>query len=211
MPDLSTNERLVLDVVQEYLDKNRTFNITEILPFLNSRFKSASIKINETGIKKILKSLVKKRYVFKDSKLTKNVLLENKIRKEIYEFILEYSGTFFNKLLKHFKVNNKVIVWHIRMLEKFGFIKRKFFDKRFIYFDSQMNFDQVKPLYYMSKEKCKQIFTYLQYNNTGVTKTKIAEDLNMHFNTVTRYLVVLESIDLIIKEKIDNNLLYFLK
>ena len=53
---LTREEQIVLNVVQEYLNKNRYFNMQEVLLFINSRFKMASININIRGIEEILRS-----------------------------------------------------------------------------------------------------------------------------------------------------------
>ncbi len=73
-----------------------------------------------------------------------------------------------------------------------------------------MDFDKVKPLYYASKEKSKLIFRYLQLSNISVSKTQTANDLKTHPNTITKYLKALVSINLMHREKIENNNLYFL-
>jgi len=61
--ELLEQEKLVLDVVQEYLNKNRYFNMNEIISFIIARFRTASININISGIEEILRSLVSKNLI----------------------------------------------------------------------------------------------------------------------------------------------------
>ncbi len=209
--NLSFEEKIVLDVVQEYLNRNRQFDIDNILTYIHSRFKMASINMNQSGIKEILNSLVKKNYLLEGSKLNRDSVLFNEKRRRIYKFILEHPGTYFNVLKKELHFNNYVITWHIDILEKFNFIKREFFDNRYIYFDSKVQFERAQINYFTSKEKFKKLMFYLQDNNIGVSKTQIFKDLKMHPNTINKYLDILERYNIIEKEKIENKFLYFLR
>jgi len=111
---LSENERLVLKVVKEFLNKNRIFEIAKILPFINSRFKMSSTNINNEGIKDILKSLVRKRYLMEGSKLTRETILNNIVRNAIFEYITVNPGIYFSRILKYLTLNNYTLVWHIK-------------------------------------------------------------------------------------------------
>ena len=208
---LSEKETIILDVVREYLNENRVFIIQELVPFINNRFQKISININDQGIKNTLKSLVKKKLLVEGSKLSRDAILDHETRREIFEFIQDNPGTYFHKILKVLGLNNYVVVWHIDMLEKFRFIQRTQFDNRYLYYESTLSFSQVKKQYYSRKRRSRQILAYIRNNNVGITKTHIAENLNMHFNTVEKYLDALESLNMIAVEKIDNKMLYFPK
>lgn len=208
---LSEDEKTVFKVVQEYLDRNRTFNKAKIVPFISARFKMAAININENGITEILKALITKKLILEGSKLAREDVLNTTKRKEIYDYIVNNPGTYFNKILKEVGVNNHIAVWHVDILIKFNYIKKELFENRYIYFEYEMGFDGAIIQYYLAKAKSKQIIAYLQENDMGVTKTKLATDLNFHLNTATKYLEVLEKLRVIIMEKIDNKILYFLK
>jgi len=208
---LSEDEKAVFKVVQEYLDKNRAFNKSKIVPFISTRFKMASININENGITQILKSLINKKVILEGSKLTRENVLKLSKRKEIYDFIVNNPGTYFHKILKKLGFNNHIAVWHVDILIKFNYIKKELVENRFIYFEYEMAFGQAKTLHYLSKEKSKIILAYLHENDMGVTKTKISKDLNIHLNTVTKYLEVLIELRVILMENIDNKILYFSK
>ena len=109
--DLTEQEKLVLDAVLEFLDQNRPFNISEAVPFIISRFQFADININNIGIKEILKSLIKKNYVYEDCKLARITILENDARNKIYEFIVQNPGTNFSSLIKTLKLTKTGLVF----------------------------------------------------------------------------------------------------
>ena len=207
--ELLEQEKLVLDVVQEYLDKNRYFNMKEILPFISSRFKMASININVRGIEEVLRSLVKMKLIVEGSKLSSKDILIIKKRRMIYNFILKNPGTYFYKIVRELKLSNHVVVWHLNILVKFNFIKIEELENHNIYFDSNFNEKDRKFRYFMSKERSKKIVEYIKKNDFGITKTQLSIDLGMHINTITKYLESLEYFNVIIKEKISKKRLFF--
>ncbi|KKN37053.1 hypothetical protein LCGC14_0767530, partial [marine sediment metagenome] len=121
--ELLTQEKIVFTVVQEYLNKNRYFDVNEITPFIVSRFRLSSININIKGIEEILRSLVKKKIIVEGSKLSIDEILNNEKRKIIYQFILNNPGTYFYKIVTQLGISNHVVVWHLKMLLKFDLIQ----------------------------------------------------------------------------------------
>jgi predicted transcriptional regulator len=208
--ELLKQEELVFNVVQEYLNKNRYFNIKEILPFINSRFKMAAININVRGIEEILKSLVQKKLIVNGSKLSKSAILDNPKRKLIYNFIVDHPGTYFYRIMTKLNISNHVVVWHLNMLVKFDFIRKEKFENKDIYFDSKLDFKSSKFKYITSKEKSQKIIDYLRNNDYGITKTQLAKILNMHTNTISKYLKTFEQLDIVIKKKVSKRNIYFL-
>ena len=208
--ELLTQESLVFSVVQEYLNKNRYFDVSEILPFIVSRFRMSSININMKGIEEILKSLVKKKIIVEGSKLSIDEILKNEKRKKIYDFILDNPGTYFYKIVTKLGISNHVVVWHLKMLQKFNFIKVEKFENHNVYFDAQFNVKNSKFAYITSKEKVKKIIVYLRENDYGISKSQLSNALKMHPNTISKYLKMLEQINMIIKKKVSKRVIYFL-
>ncbi|MFX1455239.1 MAG: hypothetical protein ACFFDB_07665 [Promethearchaeota archaeon] len=208
--ELSKQEETVLSTVREYLNKNRYFNINDILPFIHARFKMASININLRGIEDILRGLVKKKLLIEGSKLTKDDILTNKKRKQIYLFIVENPGTYFNKIVKSLAMSNHIVIWHLSMLLKFNYIKSEMIDNHQIFFEVKFNLKNVKVNYFTSKEKSKLIIKYLKNNDLGITKTKLSSDLNIHINTAKKYLDFLENFNVVTRKNLSNKILYFL-
>ncbi|MFW9987278.1 MAG: hypothetical protein ACFFC3_01330, partial [Candidatus Odinarchaeota archaeon] len=148
--ELLEQEKLVLDVVKEYLNKNRYFNINEIIPFIIARFRTASRNINISGIEEILRSLVRKKIIVEGSKLSREDILKNQKRKLIYEFIVSNPGVYFNIMIRELKISNHVVVWHLKILLKFNFIKTVRIENHDIYFDFTYNLKDKKLRYLTS-------------------------------------------------------------
>ncbi|MFX1288842.1 MAG: hypothetical protein ACFFFY_09850, partial [Promethearchaeota archaeon] len=184
---IASNEQTVLDIINEYLDKNRFFSVNDILPFISSRFAKSGINININGIRTILKSLVEKNFIVEGSKLTRNEILSNFNRKKIYEYIQKNPGAHFYNIVSNLDLNIPVVEWHLNILIKFKYISKEKIEKRGAYFDVNVKFEDRMIIYLISKDKSKQIIDFLKENQEGVTRSYISERLNMHSTTVTKY------------------------
>ncbi|MFW9819401.1 MAG: hypothetical protein ACFFE5_07305 [Candidatus Thorarchaeota archaeon] len=203
-------ERVVLDIVEDYLSKNRQFDIDDIVPYISYYLRRTQNHLNYEGIKSVLKSLVKKNVLIEGSKLTHDDVLNNDKRKKIYNHILKNPGIYFTKIVNDLGFSNHVVVWHQNILIKFNFIKKRIFEKHEIFFGSNVDVQKAKFGFYTSLNKSQKIIHFLQENNTGITKTRLSKALNIHLNTISKYLLILEGLKIILKEKIDNKNLFFL-
>jgi len=208
--ELLEKEKLVLDVVREYLNKNRYFNLNKIIPFIIARFRTASIDINISGIEEMLRSLVRKNILVEGLKLIRDDVLKNEKRKKIYEFILANPGVYFNRIIRALEYSNHIVVWHLKILLKFNFIKKEKFENHDIYFDSDYNLKNKKLKYLTSQEKSSKIIEYLKKFDYGITRTQLAKELKMHVNTIKKYLEMLEQVNIVFKKKFSNRIIYFL-
>ncbi|NVM17062.1 MAG: hypothetical protein HWN80_05050 [Candidatus Lokiarchaeota archaeon] len=145
------------------------------------------------------------------SKLAKSDLLNNQKRRDIYEYIIKNPGMYFNRIVHELNYSNHIVVWQLSILLKFDCIHKETIENHEIYFDVSKEHKEIIANYFTSKEKSKKIIHFLEKDNIGVTKTNLSHKLNMHMNTLDKYLNLLEKYDVIVKKKIDNRNLYFLK
>jgi len=207
---IANNEQTVLDIINEYLDKNRYFNANDIVPFISSRFAKSGINVNVNGIKTILKSLVEKNVIVEGSKLIRDDVLTNINRNKIYEYIQKNPGSHFNKIVTNLNLNIPVVEWHLNILIKFSYIIKEAIDNLDVYFDLDVKPEDRMVLYFISKEKCKQIINILKEHEEGMTKHQISEQLKMHTTTVTKYTQKLHEYKILNEMTLPNKTLFFL-
>jgi len=207
---IASNEQKVLEIINEYLDKNRFFSVNDILPFISSRFAKSGINININGIRTILKSLIEKNFIVEGSKLTRNEILSNFNRKKIYEYIQKNPGAHFYNIVSNLDLNIPVVEWHLNILIKFMYISKEKIENRGAYFDVNVKSEDRMIIYLISKDKCKQIIDFLKENQEGITRSQISEQLNMHSTTVTKYTDKLYENRILTKKSLPNKTLYFL-
>ena len=202
-------EEIIYSIILDYLEENRTFRFDEIIPYINSRLSKASININTNGVKKNLNLLLEKRYIVEGSKLSIDTVLLNPNRLELYKFIEDNPGYYFNSIVKTLDISKYVIYFHLQMLLKFELIRKVEIENHEVYYEKSFNPDDLIPLYYQSKGKSKKIISFLKQDNIGHTKTEISHKLKIHLNTVIKYLNILEELEIISRETISNKDLYF--
>ena len=207
---IASNEQTVLQIINEYLEKNRFFNVNDIIPFISSRFAKAGVNVNVNGIRAILKTLVEKNYIVEGSKLTRNEILSNYNRKKIFEYIQENPGTHFYDIVSNLDLNIPVVEWHLNILNKFMYISKERIENADAYFDVNVKSEDRIIIYFISKTKCKQIIDFLDEHQEGTTRYQISERLNMHSTTVTKYTDKLHEIGILTKKALPNKTLYFL-
>lgn len=207
---IANNEQVVLETINEYLDKNRYFSLNDILPFISSRFAKSGINVNIDGIKTILKSLIEKNIIVEGSKLTKTDILLNSNRNKIYNYIYKNPGVHFNKIVSTLNLNIPVVEWHLNMLIKFMFITKEKIDNLDTYFDINIKSEDRMLIYLISSNKYKQIIEYIKENQEGISKHQISEQLNMHSTTVNKYTDRLLEYGILTKKALPNKTLFFL-
>ncbi len=208
--DKKDYEDLVLDIIIEYLNKNRYIELEILVPFIKSRISEKKINLNEDGIRIILKSLFHQNLIAEGSKLTKNEVLENPpIRNKIYNYIKNNLGVYYFKIVKEFNLGNHSATWHLEMLLKFALINEMKIEKNHVYYETSLNPKDVEKAYYLSNEKIISIVEYFNNNSTWHTKSELSKNLNMHLNTVNKYLNKLEDLNIIQTKIISNKTLYF--
>ena len=205
---IQKREQLVLDVVQEYLEKNRHFSSKQIVPFIGSRFAKSSININNIGIEKILNSLVEKSIIVEGSKLTRSSILLNSNRRLMLYHIQKNPGVYFNQIVNVLNLTIPVVGWHINVLVNFNCILKVKIKSHEAYFDSSIKPEYYEVLHFLALEKSKEIIEFLKGIDKGITKTKLSEILKMHSNTIKKYIEKLEGFGLILSEKLSNKTLY---
>ncbi|MFX1394174.1 MAG: winged helix-turn-helix transcriptional regulator [Promethearchaeota archaeon] len=207
---LLSRKQLVLDVIQEYLDRNRIIKANDLINFINSRFSKTSININNRGVKEIVKQLLKKNLIIEKSKLLRNNVLINQNRKEIYDFIINNPGIHFNKLCKKLNLSTAVINWHLNILLKFNFIFKEKIENFDAYFDSKINLEFTKILHFISRERYRKILEFFEGNNKAISKSRLSKQLGIHRNTITKYVEKLCEIGILLKNVISNKTIYTL-
>ena len=210
MADLVVEEKMVLDVVHEYLDKNRSLTTDKIVPFINSRFSKSSVNINTNGIIQILESLVQKNHILEGSKLSKEIVLRNANRKSIYNLIKDYPGTYLSRIAKELNFKKPIAEWHLSILLKFKCVKKVKINGHDAYFIDKFEHEKPELLHFMQRDKYRKVIEYLKDNQKGITKTRLSKTLGMHPNTIKKYITRLEGLGIIYKDKKTKKELYFL-
>ena len=201
---LDRDEIEVYNLVKEYLKKRPFFSILDITGFLNYYLRKNE-NINRDKIEKILKTLIEKNLIIPGAKLVKENILENPRRKEIYKYICDNPGCNINDIMNILQIGSNQVLWHLKFLTKFQFIREVDFDNQKTFYKFQLNEQYDELFYYLKNERVKKILELLKSSNEGINPTKISKLLNMHYYTLKKYLNVLSSLNLILLDYDENS------
>jgi len=123
------------------------------------------------------------------------------IRLEIYKFVSETPGSHLYEIIDNLEIPQGTITWHLRKMSESGLIdtvkiggRRAFFSKALRGVDAEQAFAILKS------EKAKEIFLYI-IKNTSCYQTEMAQDFNLHHDTIRHHCERLESVGLIITNR----------
>ena len=201
---LDREEVEVYNLVKEYLKKKPFFSILDIIGYLNYYLRKNET-INEDKIEKILKTLIEKNLIIPGAKLVKENILENLIRKKIYKYICDNPGCNINDIMNILQIGSNQVLWHLKFLTKFQFIRKVDFDNQKTFFKFQLNEYYDELFYYLRNGSIIKILKLLKSSNEGINPTKISKLLKMHYYTLNKYLNVLSRLNLIQLDYDDNS------
>ncbi|MHA1273219.1 MAG: winged helix-turn-helix transcriptional regulator [Promethearchaeota archaeon] len=205
-------EDIVFKMVKEYLSKNKPADIKKIIAYVKSRISRSNINLNKEGIKVIINYLLKKREIVEGSALTREEILNHPKRKKILNYIKENKVVYVYELIKSLNFANYIVIWHLKALVDFGFVKITHIGNKNIYYHPELSLDQVKKYYYIKNKSCSKILKliYKKYEE-GCSKTRISKELKMHPNTVKKYVEKLEELGMLIKISYNKKIVYIIK
>ena len=202
------DELIVYDLVREFLKKKPLSSLDEILDFIAHRLK-ANKDFNRNKILQVLKSLMKQNLIMPGSKLVKDDILTVPKRVEILDYITAMPGTNISEIMEYNQIGSSHAVWHLKYLEKFSFIRTVSYGNQKAYFkaDFDENYDEI--FFYLRNTKVKQIIKLLKEINSS-NPTEISDKLNIHYNTIKKYLHILQKFNLLIEIDEENKKEYLL-
>ncbi|MFX1520395.1 MAG: winged helix-turn-helix transcriptional regulator [Promethearchaeota archaeon] len=111
-------------------------------------------------------------------------LLMHPLRRNIYKLICESPGAYFFELASELSAPHGTLSWHLKMLGRAGLIQSMKFGGKRIYYPKVLRSAQVESAYVALKSQtARKIFSYV-LNNEGCHQLEIAENLEIHHDTV---------------------------
>jgi predicted transcriptional regulator len=201
---LSEIEANLYQVLKEYITDFKEFNLKMALPYC---FEKLNHKYSDTAITLSVRSLIQKKYIIQGSSLTKEDILHNQNRKKILDFIQINPGSYNRLIRRELSLGSNEFNWHVGMLEKFGFVKKvRFLQRSFGYFEKRSYMDHEYDLYLLQNEKISKILKILDKKQLKISQ--ITKMLEFHYNTVQKYLNILEKREIILLTEIRKHIYY---
>ncbi|MBY9006737.1 MAG: hypothetical protein KGD63_08265 [Candidatus Lokiarchaeota archaeon] len=117
------NVQKVMDIAEEIIDETKFLNVRILRKIVRKR-----LKLPRTIIIEIIELLLNNKYLIEGSKHTRKTIMYNEYRRKIYNIIINNNGINFsllrNKVFTNQSGSTGQLIWHIKMLLKFKYIKK---------------------------------------------------------------------------------------
>ncbi|MEX2680902.1 MAG: winged helix-turn-helix transcriptional regulator [Candidatus Sigynarchaeota archaeon] len=143
-------------------------------------------------IQNALSSLVHRKILINGKALTRQDLLANPNRNRILEIIRQEPGIHFSRIKACLNKESRTVQWHLKMLEKFDFIREERFGNNVVYFDFVQDKQHDRLYYYLHKDGAPAILKAI-LNHPGITMVNLIDQLQMPRSTLARKVNVLIS------------------
>jgi hypothetical protein len=186
----------VIKIAQEIISENKVLDTETLYNMAKNQ-----LNIPRKGLLRIIQFLINKKILVEGSKLTKELVLNNAYRRRIYRFIKSHIGV-------HFSIIKKIIfeaesdksgsagqlLWHLKMLIKFNYIKKIRFKKYTIFVPVEID-DKMGKIFFLLRDKINKKIVNLLVKKKSIEKSEIHKNINE-----TRELVYYRINDLIDQE-----------
>ncbi len=174
-------QRKIYEITKSYLEKHPHFTIDELYSICkrNSNF-------DDTLIIKTLEQFFRKKIFVPGSRMTKENILDNANRKEIYDYIAENPGVNFSQILNQFGLGPHAGRWHLEMLNKFQFIKTKKHSIYKTFFTREFPDDKEIPVFLLRNSNIMNIYRLIK--TEPLNTNDLAKILDLHYSTVKYHI-----------------------
>ncbi len=138
-------------------------------------------------VMKSIDYLIKKRVLFPGKATSRDGVLKNDLRKRILDIIKAEPGIYFSKIRDAVNLDSNTLIWHLKMLEKFDFIRIEKFGNSTVFFDKFLDKALDPFYYYIHKEDSTDIFKQIA-TNPGLSFQDLLHYLNLPRTTLVRKL-----------------------
>jgi DNA-binding transcriptional ArsR family regulator len=145
---------------------------------------------DRSNIDREIDNLVRRKVLVNGKAIIRDHLLENQARAAIFQLIKEEPGINFSSIKERTRFDSRTVQWHVKMLEKFDFIRVASFGNNVIYFDFFFDRTHDVVYYYLQKDGVIDIVRVVIHNQ-AVPFTALLNALGMPRSTLMRRIKTL--------------------
>ena len=176
----------VIEIAKEVINNNNVLD-TELLYSLAKR----RLKFPRKGLLSIIQLLINKKVLVEGSKYTRDEVLNNKYRFNLYRFLTSYLGAHFSTIRKHIITDSSngnlgssgQLIWHLEMLIKFNYVKKIKIKNYSIFLPYEIS-DEIGLLHFVLRDEIYLKIIKLLLSNEKLKKSEVHKLLNEKRETI---------------------------
>ncbi|MDD1777207.1 MAG: hypothetical protein LUQ65_03490, partial [Candidatus Helarchaeota archaeon] len=180
--ELTPLHKKILEIAQHLHSKNRFADMLALFEVCCKELPNP-----EPEIDKVVRELHRTRYIVPGKKLFKDDILTNETRRKIYEYILANPGAHEREIRTAFELGSYMAYRHLTLLENFGFIRKKTYQNKSVYFSIDFDEAQEQNILLLHPELSKKVYECIQENDE-LRLTDLKEILQVPYSTLQSHL-----------------------
>ena len=178
----NTTEEVIYKLAVSMLDQsNKPFVISDLYQ------NSLQLGLSPQEVNACIYNLLKKKMLVEGSKLTRDAVIENSLRKNIVAYVNKNPGSIARDIRREFNVDHAESKWHLQILEKFAFLRSKRIGKYLSFYPATLPEEHDVVLCYLRHDTAYRVF-YDVFVNPNTTAGDIAQRLSINSTTVNHHL-----------------------
>jgi predicted transcriptional regulator len=158
---------------------NRPLKISDLFALATSR-----LGLPATQANMVTYSLIKKKMIVEGSKLTYQDILGNPLRSQIADYITKNPGSHVRDIRRAMNIDNAESAWHLKMLEKFGYLRGKRFGKYLAYYPANLAESAYDEILCTIRQDTTYHVLYDIFSSPNASLPEISQRLAMNPSTV---------------------------
>jgi DNA-binding MarR family transcriptional regulator len=176
----SDNDDAVLKLAVDLINStNRPLRISDLFALATNRLGLSPQQANST-----IYSLLKKKMVVEGSKLTYQDILANPLRSQIMDHITKNPGCHVRDIRRAMNIDNAESAWHLKMLEKFGYLRSKRFGKYLAFYPANLAESEYDEILCTIRQDTTYNVLYDVFSTPNASLAEIAQRLAINPATV---------------------------
>ena len=175
----------VIEIAKEVINNKKVLD-TELLYNLAKR----QLKLPRKGLLSIIQLLINKKVLVEGSKYTRDEVLNNKYRFNLYRFLTSYLGAHFSTIRKQIITDSSgnlgssgQLIWHLEMLIKFNYIKKIKIKNYTVFLPYEID-DEIGLIYFILRDEIYQKIISLLISNEKLKRSEVHKLVNEKRETV---------------------------
>ncbi len=164
----------ILTIAEGFISENRVLEVKQLYREVRKH-----IQIEHKLLLAIINYMLEKRILVEGSKLTKELVLVNAHRKNIYEYIKSNGGVNFSAIQREYQGSTGSpgqLIWHLQVLLQFGYIKKLKFKRFTIFFPLELDADQALLTFLLRDALTRRLLKLLN-THESLLKTEFSQYL----------------------------------
>ena len=184
----------ILTIAEGIISENRVLNAKLLFKEVCKQ-----LKIDHKSLLAIINSLLAQRILVEGSKLTKELILSNMHRKNIYEYIRKNRGANFSTIRQEYEGttgSSGQLIWHLQVLMQFNYIKKIKYKRFTIFLPLELE-DEEGLLTFLLRDPLNKKILRLLHTHGILNKTDFYQDLDAPREKIHYHLNTLLEVNLI--------------